>query len=849
VVAGLAAALALVFLAGFAGVAWKWQEAERQKDIAQAAERGEAAQREVAVAEADRSRRLLYASDMNLAQQAWEAGDTGRARALLGRQCPQPGQEDLRGFEWRYLWQLCRDGSRHTVRGHRSEVTAVAFAPDGRTLATSGADYSVCLWDLTSQQCLRLLGVRGGALAFAPDGKTLAIAGESGRAVGQREAAASRTVRLWDLAARRERASLPHRSNVADVAFSPDGKLLAAACEDRTVRLWDVGDRREVGALAGHPGELFCVRFSPDGRTLACCGRGTAVRLWDMDLRQTITTFQGHTASVTSLSFAPDGRTLASGSYDGTVRLWDTATRQGVKTFWGQGTMLNSLAFSPAGTLLATGGGDGTVRLWDRATNQVTGLLRGHTSQITAVAFAPDGRSLVSGSQDGMLKVWDVGRRPDPSALTDHTGSVDSLAFSPDGKTLAVGDYFDKTVKLYDLASRQRAAVLRGHKMPVWFVTFAPGGRHLASTSTDGTIWLWDLSTKERVAKFQHDNGVFSAAFSPDGKLLAAASGAVVLAWEVATGRQVARLVGTKVRFSPDGTLLATGLGNVVQLWDVATWQGLATLTAGSTEVTGLAFSPEGRLLATGAADGTLRLWDVAQKRQIASNRGHASVVNSVAFSPDGRRLASGGWDSTVKLWDVPRLQEMATLTGHHGPVYSLAFAPDGNTLATASADATVRLWQAPLLPALQEPAEAPGGPPAAETVRLFSLELFGTAEATAAPEGNVHRVDVTAVDGTDSHAQFLQLFDDLEEGATYTVRFRARADAPRRVELNGQSNEQDWHFIGLQQIVPLTEDWQVFQFEFQAKELVASNKISFSIVQRTGTVWIADFTVTKGAK
>jgi WD40 repeat protein/serine/threonine protein kinase len=840
-VASLAAALALVFLAGFAGVAWKWQEAERQRDIAGEAGLSEAAQRVIAEEQADTSRRLLYASDMNLAGHAWEVGDTGRARDLLERQRPRDGQDDLRGFEWRYLWRLCQDGSRQTLRGHTGAVGAVALAPDGKTLATSGWDHSIRIWDLASQRHVRLvlINFQGRSLVFAPDGKTLAIAGDR-----------DRSVRLWDVAARCERASFPHRSNVADVTFSPDGKLLATACGDRTVRLWEVATRREVGALEGHPGELFCVRFSPDGKTLASGGRGLAVRLWDVAARRLITTFEGHTASVTFLSFAPDGRTLASGGLDGTVRLWDTANGQEVTTLRGQRTMLNSVAFSPDGKVLATGGGDGTLRLWDRATNRVTGLLQGHTSSTAVVAFAPDGRSLVSRSDDGTIKVWDVGPRPDPNTLTDFKAGMDSLAISPDGKTLAVGDYFDKTVKLYDLASRQRGAILRGHEMPVWFVTFAPGGQNLASTGTDGTILLWDLTTKERVAKFQHHSGVFSASFSPDARYLAAGGGGEVLVWEIATRQQVAKLPGVRVLFSPDGTLLAARSGNTVRLWEMRTWQDVAVLKAGENDSSGLAFAPDGRILATGAVDGTLRLWDVAQKRQIASSRGHAADLYTVAFSPDGRRLATAGNDSTVKLWDVALLQEVATFTGHHGPVWSVAFSADGNTLATASSDATARLWQAPPLPeAIREPADAPSVPPPVKTIRLSSLELFDAAQGTLTVEGKVHKVDVTAVDGTIWHAQLCQMFDDLQEGATYTVRFRAKADTPRRMKLWGEIAQPDWHCIGLDEEASLTEDWQTYQYQFQAKNLTGWTKINFRLGNQTGTVWIADFTLTKGAK
>ena len=131
----------------FLAVAWQWQQAERQKDIAQTAERGEAAQRAIAREEADRatqeadqSRRLLYASDMSLALHAWEAGTIEHARTALERHRPQVGQEDLRGFEWRYLWGLCQDGSKYTLRGHTAGVSAAALAPDGQTLATRGDD-------------------------------------------------------------------------------------------------------------------------------------------------------------------------------------------------------------------------------------------------------------------------------------------------------------------------------------------------------------------------------------------------------------------------------------------------------------------------------------------------------------------------------------------------------------------------------------------------------------------------------------------------------------------------------------------------------------------------------------
>jgi WD40 repeat protein len=192
----------------------------------------------------------------------------------------------------------------------------------------------------------------------------------------------------------------------------------------------------------------------------------------------------------------------------------------------------------------------------------------------------------------------------------------------------------------------------------------------------------------------------------------------------------------------------------------------------------------------------------------------------------------------------------VVTLTGHDGPVASVAFSPDGNTLATGSTDDTVRLWQAPpLAAAVQGPAEAPPIPPPAEIIRQTLLELFGTAQGTLTIEGNAFRAHVTAVDGTNWHARLSQELVDLQEGTSYTVQFRARADVPRTIQVYGQIEEPDWHGIGLDQFVSLTGDWQSFRCEFRAKDLVVTHMLRFVLGEQTGTVWIADVTVTPNAK
>jgi WD40 repeat protein len=583
------------------------------------------------------------------------------------------------------------------------KIRFLAYSPDGKTVALACEENTVKLWDVASRKVKATWAAHASSIwhvAYSPDGKTLASAGSESVKLWDV------SVKLWDPATGKQKALLKEQRG--PLAFSRDSKVLATV-EFGKVVLWDVGAAKEKTSFKDiyYP---YIVALSPDGATLAYASDKN-IKLLDAATGKEKADLEWHKDGIKALAFSPDGANLASSSDDDTIMIWDAATGRLKRTLKNTGNA-DFLTFSAdSKTLAATNSGDVTLR--DVATGKVLTILEGHTHS-NCLAFSPDGKTLAALSYDKTLRLWDLATGKDKIQPPGHTNWVTALAFSPDSKTLASGS-MDLTVQLWNLAEGKVKTTLQENG-PVGCLAFRRdgktlmvGGGAMGSVKKTG-VRAWDLVGGKVKKTFKGDFLSRVMALSPNGETLAIGEyyggekgfpfrGKIKL-FNADTGEEQAILErpdpswpSGSLAFSPDGKTLAAGLGPFFG-------HGVVLWDLGTKKRKEIAKDPVNSIAFSpdgktlAVATDHVRLYDVATGEEKAFLHGHKERgVNAVAFSPDGKTLASASMDNTVKLWDVALAKEKATLTGHTDGVLCVAFSPDGTMLASGSMDKSIKLW------------------------------------------------------------------------------------------------------------------------------------------------------------
>ena len=412
-----------------------------------------------------------------LAAAAWRLAPTAQTRYGLLQSLAQP----VRGV----------------LTAQSGVVTAMAYSPDGTTMAAGYSDGTIRLWDLASHRLIGAAtwGAAPLALAFTSGGRALQVADDV--AVG-----------TWNLSNRARIAALPltGAGGATAVAFSPDGTTLATGDANGNIRLWNTATRQETGVpMSSDTQPVDAVAFSPDGTLVAAASSDGNVQLWSAATQQEAgSALVASTAEVDALAFSPDGKTLATGGRDGAARLWDVSTGSQIGATMATGYPVGALMFGAGGATLATTEGDGTTDLWNVATQTQTGapLTAPGSADVSSLAFSPNADALATGNSNGTIQLWS------PAAF--------HLASAP----LAIG------------AVGLPAA---GHAPAV----LSASGRILADSDGHGTVQVWDVTTQRSVGVPLPGYGtVTGLALSPDGGTLAVAGDGVQL-WRTATGQRI----------------------------------------------------------------------------------------------------------------------------------------------------------------------------------------------------------------------------------------------------------------------------------------------------------------------
>jgi len=590
------------------------------------------------------------------------------------------------------IWDATTGKELQAIDDPQGNNTALVFSPDGKTLAATSGPEDIRLIEVsTGKETARFKGPQNQGnqgffhqqLSYSPDGKFIAMQGlrnneafvdfipvdggkdetrclklEQPNAAFQLFAPDHKTMAFWgndqdihiiDITGKesKELHKFPMQQGIFSLAYSPDGKYLAAGAGDNSLKVWDITTGKEEVSQAVNSA-LQVMAFAPDGKSMAMCtGTNSIIRIWDYRKGKDIHTELGHQAAISEIALSPDAKILATIGEDHLVILWSMTTGKEIQRIEGPGINQpgvqagGTVQFSNNGKHFAVGWISQPLKLYDTATGKEVQSFGDSENPIgvSSIAFTPDGKSIAGACGDGLVRFWDVKTGKEQHRYPEVSGP----AVSPEGQAPV------------DPGPGTLAAIS--------MVAISPNGKLMVTMGSDvgdgtgmyASLRVWELATgkerkKIRIKNGGDPNGLLRDEIGLRGGL---GGGMVFAQYAYQAGASSSGMV-----ISADGRHVALTVGATIELIDLIKGKEIRQFGAQGESLSGAVFSPSGKMLVAGASDGTLHFWDVATGTALGEFSGHRGPITTIAYSPGGKTIITAGDDTTAMVWDEPFLRE-----------------------------------------------------------------------------------------------------------------------------------------------------------------------------------------------
>ncbi|MGR9438399.1 caspase family protein (plasmid) [Rhizobium leguminosarum] len=628
------------------------------------------------------------------------------------------------------------------------KITAVAFSPDNRTLASVGDDDTLTIWNVESGRQLRTVAEHNGitrSVGFSPSGLTVFSVGEYWR-LSFWSAATGRLLRaevnaaafapdgrsilsndydvtdgsdvtvLWDAEDGHDIFKLTDACKPAAAAFTPNGHIAALSCGDG-IQLWDMrtGSKLQTGFRTSEG--AYWLAFSPDGKTILAEYGGEKVILWDLETERILRVFNGRGTSRRSVAFSPDGSHIISGAADNKLVLWDIRNERELRSFSGHSASVVSIVFSADGKFIASGSEDQTAKLWDAKKGDALKTFDGHGSTVLSAEISPNGQTLLlRGYGDTRLFHIDSGEeiRTFPESYLEANS-----VFSPDGQTVVA---YDKKngLKLWDAGSGKELRAFTGFTSKVTSVSFSPNAFGFVAINSSNEVRLWDAGagqvTREIKGPWTKEARLW---LSPDARTVFFSSNDTTLKqWDLSSGKELNTFASSNdriisVALSADGLFIAAvTLGLQIEIWEVKTGRHVQTIISKVKSKSGLlsdllplihppalTLSPDGKAIAIAVSD-EVEVWEIRNRRLIqtipVNEGGPYDSVNCMSFGPGNHTLVVGTtFDQDLSLWEIGGRAKRQWVAGFQANIFQCRVSPNGRSVLAAGGNGALVLFDA----------------------------------------------------------------------------------------------------------------------------------------------------------